>query len=279
MTNRLSVAAIQLTSTKDWRSNVKEVKRLVTSAVLDGGARLVVLPENVFLFDGKSMRRLAESEDQATIFAEVKALAVLHSVYIVIGSHPSLLRFDGSVVPNERVRQSCLVVGPDGAVLERYDKIHLFDVAVDDKAASYKESDVIEAGELSLKVLDIDGFKVGLSICYDLRFPELYRQLVSLGAEILLVPSAFTYVTGKAHWRTLLSARAIENQCYVLGVGQCGWHNSTRQTYGNSALYSPFGECLADLQEEPGFFVFEVEKQRLNGCRKKMPCLVHRRFR
>ncbi|MGO2354517.1 MAG: carbon-nitrogen hydrolase family protein [Marinomonas foliarum] len=279
MTNRLSVAAIQLTSTKDWRSNVKEVKRLVTSAVLDGGARLVVLPENVFLFDGKSLRRLAESEDQATIFAEVKALAVLHSVYIVIGSHPSLLRFDGSVVPNERVRQSCLVVGPDGAVLERYDKIHLFDVAVDDKAASYKESDVIEAGELSLKVLDIDGFKVGLSICYDLRFPELYRQLVSLGAEILLVPSAFTYVTGKAHWRTLLSARAIENQCYVLGVGQCGWHNSTRQTYGNSALYSPFGECLADLQEEPGFFVFEVEKQRLNGCRKKMPCLVHRRFR
>ncbi|RCW98244.1 carbon-nitrogen hydrolase family protein [Marinomonas foliarum] len=279
MTNRLSVAAIQLTSTKDWRSNVKEVKRLVTSAVLDGGARLVVLPENVFLFDGKSMRRLAESEDQATIFAEVKALAVLHSVYIVIGSHPSLLRFDGSVVPNERVRQSCWVVGPDGAVLERYDKIHLFDVAVDDKAASYKESDVIEAGELSLKVLDIDGFKVGLSICYDLRFPELYRQLVSLGAEILLVPSAFTYVTGKAHWRTLLSARAIENQCYVLGVGQCGWHNSTRQTYGNSALYSPFGECLADLQEEPGFFVFEVEKQRLNGCRKKMPCLVHRRFR
>ncbi|QRV24255.1 carbon-nitrogen hydrolase family protein [Marinomonas foliarum] len=279
MTNRLSVAAIQLTSTKDWRSNVKEVKRLVTSAVLDGGARLVVLPENVFLFDGKSMRRLAESEYQATIFAEVKALAILHSVYIVIGSHPSLLRFDGSVVPNERVRQSCWVVGPDGAVLERYDKIHLFDVAVDDKAASYKESDVIEAGELSLKVLDIDGFKVGLSICYDLRFPELYRQLVSLGAEILLVPSAFTYVTGKAHWRTLLSARAIENQCYVLGVGQCGWHNSTRQTYGNSALYSPFGECLADLQGEPGFFVFEVEKQRLNGCRKKMPCLVHRRFR
>lgn len=267
-----------MTSTKDWRSNVEEVKRFVTSAVLEGGARLIVLPENVFLFDGKNMRRLAESEDQAIIFSEVEALARLHSVYIVIGSHPSLFRFDGSMVPNGRVRQSCWVIGPDGAMLERYDKIHLFDVVVDDKAASYKESDVIEAGELSLKVLDIDGFKVGLSVCYDLRFPELYRQLVSLGAEILLVPSAFTYVTGKAHWHTLLSARAIENQCYVLGVGQCGWHNLTRQTYGNSVLYSPFGECLADLQEEPGYFVFEVEKQRLKDCRQKMPCLSHRRL-
>ncbi|WP_137169866.1 carbon-nitrogen hydrolase family protein [Marinomonas sp. FW-1] len=278
MTNRLRVAAIQLTSTKDWRSNLEEVKRMVVSAAQQEGARLIVLPENVFLFDGKNMRPLAESEDQAIIFAEIATLAKCYSVYIVIGSHPSHIRFDGQLVPNGRVRQSCWVIGPDGAILERYDKIHLFDVAVDDKAASYKESDFIEAGELSLKVVDVDGFKVGLSICYDLRFPELYRQLVNMGAEILLVPAAFTYVTGKAHWRTLLSARAIENQCYVLGVGQCGWHNSTRQTYGNSVLYSPFGECLADLQEEQGYFVFEVEKQRLNQCRQKMPCLSHRRF-
>ena len=278
MINKLRVAAIQLTSTKHWRSNVEEVKRMIASAALEGRARLVVLPENVFLFDGKNMRRLAESADQAAIFAEVTALAKFYAVYIVIGSHPSLVRLDGHQVPNGRVRQSCWVIGPDGAILERYDKIHLFDVIVDDKAASYRESDVIEPGELSLKVIDVDGFKVGLSICYDLRFPELYRQLVSLGAELVLVPAAFTYVTGKAHWRTLLSARAIENQCYVLGVGQCGWHNPTRQTYGNSALYSPFGECLADLQEEPSYFVFEIEKQILKDCRQKMPCLSHRRL-
>lgn len=278
MINKLRVAAIQLTSTKHWRSNVEEVKRMIASAALEGRARLVVLPENVFLFDGKNMRRLAESAEQAAIFAEATALAKFYAVYIVIGSHPSLVRLDGHQVPNGRVRQSCWVIGPDGAILERYDKIHLFDVIVDDKAASYRESDVIEPGELSLKVIDVDGFKVGLSICYDLRFPELYRQLVSLGAELVLVPAAFTYVTGKAHWRTLLSARAIENQCYVLGVGQCGWHNPTRQTYGNSALYSPFGECLADLQEEPSYFVFEIEKQILNDCRQKMPCLSHRRL-
>lgn len=278
MINKLRVAAIQLTSTKHWRSNVEEVKRMIASAALEGRARLVVLPENVFLFDGKNMRRLAESAEQAAIFAEVTALAKFYAVYIVIGSHPSLVRLDGHQVPNGRVRQSCWVIGPDGAILERYDKIHLFDVIVDDKAASYRESDVIEPGELSLKVIDVDGFKVGLSICYDLRFPELYRQLVSLGAELVLVPAAFTYVTGKAHWRTLLSARAIENQCYVLGVGQCGWHNPTRQTYGNSALYSPFGECLADLQEEPSYFVFEIEKQILKDCRQKMPCLSHRRL-
>lgn len=273
----LCIAAIQLTSTKDWRENLIHVKHLVTSAV-DNGAKLVVLPENVFLFNGKAMRGLAESSDQDLLFAELSGLAKKYSIYIVVGSHPSLLRPDGDMVTDNRVRQTCWVVGPDGAFIERYDKIHLFDVTVDDKAASYKESNFIEPGEKALKVIDVDGFKVGLSICYDLRFPELYRELTKLGAEVLLVPAAFTYVTGKAHWDILLAARAIENQCYVLGVGQCGWHNETRQTYGHSVLYSPFGERLANLQEEPGYFIFNMTKTVLSDCRQKMPCLSHRRL-
>ncbi|WP_421856978.1 carbon-nitrogen hydrolase family protein [Marinomonas sp.] len=275
--NSLCVAAIQLTSTKNWRENLAQVKELVGLAVSDG-AKLVVLPENVFLFNGKGMRRLAESNDQVFLLNEISNLAMKYSIYLVVGSHPSLLRPSGDVVANGRVRQTCWAVGPDGTFIERYDKIHLFDVTVNDKAASYKESDVIEPGELALKVIDVDGFKVGLSICYDLRFPELYRELTRLGAEVLLVPAAFTYVTGKAHWDVLLSARAIENQCYVLGIGQCGWHNETRQTYGHSVLYAPTGEHLANLQEDPGYFVLTITKSALNDCRQKMPCFSHRRI-
>lgn len=275
--NSLCIAAIQMTSTKNWRENLNQVLNLVESAVMDG-AKLVVLPENVFLFNGKAMRSMAESTDQSLLMGAISDLAKQYSIYLVVGSHPSLQRPDGKVVENNRVRQTCWVIDPSGQFTERYDKIHLFDVSVDDKANTYKESDVIEPGELDLKVINVDGFKIGLSICYDLRFPELYRELTKMGAEVILVPAAFTYVTGKAHWDVLLAARAIENQCYVLGVDQCGWHNETRQTFGHSALYSPFGERLAGLQEDVGYFTFEIEKDILNTCRQKMPCLSHRRL-
>lgn len=277
MSDTLIVAAIQFTSTTNWEDNLQMAKKLIGEAVTDG-ARLIVLPENVFLFNGKAMRRFTESDNQQLLMTDVAKIAKAHSVYLVVGSHPSLIRPDSDIVPDGRVRQACWVIGPDGEVVDRYDKIHLFDAAVDDKAASYKESDFIEPGELSFKVIDVDGFKVGLSICYDLRFPELYRELVALGAEVLLVPAAFTYVTGKAHWHTLLGARAIENQCFVLGVNQCGWHNETRQTYGNSALYSPWGERVACLAEEPGYFVCKVTKGALSESRNKMPCFSHRRL-
>ena len=273
----LAVAAIQLTSGNQWHENLLEVKRLVAKAAKDG-ARLVVLPENVFLFDGKGMRGLAESEVQDELLSEVKALAKSLDIYLVIGSHPAIHTETGNAVENARVRQALWVISPQGELIARYDKIHLFDVTVDDKAGSYLESEVIEPGDLQAKVIELDGFKVGLSICYDLRFPELYRQLTQMGAELLLVPAAFTYVTGKAHWDTLLAARAIENQCYVLGVNQCGWHNDKRQTYGHSALYSPFGEKLLGLQEEPGYFVYQINKSEIAKCRDKMPCFQHRRF-
>ncbi|MEO9654769.1 carbon-nitrogen hydrolase family protein [Marinomonas sp.] len=273
----LVVAAIQLTSMADWRENLDKVTSLLLAAVKDG-ARLIVLPENVFLFNGKRMREMAASQEQTLLLEAVAELAKKHSVYIVIGSHPSLKRPTEELVDMGRVRQRCWLLGPDGELITSYDKIHLFDVQVDDKAASYRESNFIEPGEIQLQVVEIDGFKLGLSICYDLRFPELYRSLAKLGAELVVVPAAFTYVTGKAHWNTLLAARAIENQCYVLGVNQCGWHNALRQTYGHSSLYSPNGECLAMLEEKPGYFVYRIERQALTEVRAKMPCLTHRRM-
>lgn len=273
----LRIAAIQLTSTADWAQNLEMTKKWVGLAAKDG-ARLIVLPENVFLFDGKAMRYLADSPAQDEILKEVAQLAIKHSIYLVVGSHPSANRVTGEEVGGGRVRQSCLVFSPDGELLKRYDKIHLFDVAVNDKAGTYKESASIEPGDIEPQIIDVDGFKVGLSICYDVRFPELYRALSKAGAEVLLVPAAFTYVTGKAHWNTLLAARAIENQCFVLGVNQCGWHNDTRQTYGHSVLYSPNGEFLAGLEEEPGYFVCDITDEVLLKCRNKMPCLSHRRL-
>ena len=278
----LRIAAIQLTSTAEWAENLAMVKKWVGLAAQDG-ARLVVLPENVFLFSGKAMRSLADSSAQIDLLEEVRQLAVRHAIYLVVGSHPLSERPTGENVPINRVRQSCLVFSPAGELVKRYDKIHLFDVAVSDKAGAYKESTFIEPGDVDVtdiesQIIDVDGFKVGLSICYDVRFPELYRVLSHAGADVLLVPAAFTYVTGKMHWSILLAARAIENQCFVLGVNQCGWHNKTRQTYGHSALYSPTGECLAGLEEEAGYFVYEINDLPLSDCREKMPCLSHRRI-
>lgn len=273
----LRVAAIQLTSVANWEENMAMVEKWIAAAAQDG-ARLVVLPENVFLFNGKAMRGLAESAAQQTILQRVKELAIEHAIYLVVGSHPLIHRPDGELVDNNRVRQSCLVFSPSGELVKRYDKIHLFDVVVKDKAGSYKESASIEPGDISSPVIEVDGFKVGLSICYDVRFPELYRALSKAGADLLLVPAAFTYVTGKAHWNTLLAARAIENQCFVLGVNQCGWHNETRQTYGHSVLMGPNGDALSSLEEAPGYFVCEIDDSPLIECRDRMPCLSHRRF-
>lgn len=277
MTETLKIAAVQMTSNASWADNLAMVKTWVAKASADG-ARVVVLPENVFLFNGKGMRELAESPEQDVLLSEMASLARLYHLYLIVGSHPSLDDLAGNVVEKHRVRQSCLVFDPSGELVQRYDKIHLFDVSVDDKAGSYRESDYIEPGDLDAKIIDVDGFKIGLTICYDVRFPELFRRLSKEGAEVILVPAAFTYVTGKAHWNTLLAARAIENQCFVMGVNQCGWHTQTRQTYGHSILYAPNGDALKGLEEESGYFVCEIDKIGLKECRTKMPCLEHRRF-
>ncbi len=275
----MKLCAVQLTSGLDWEANITEVKACIEKAVLEG-VQLIVLPENALLFDGKSMRRLAESAPiQEKIFKMLTDFSIQYRVWIIVGSHPSLMRPDGSIVSEKRVRQSCLVFSPSGDIEGRYDKIHLFDVNVTDKVGSYKESDFIEPGELTPVVVDIDGLKVGLTICYDLRFPELFRILVDMGAELIVVPAAFTYVTGEAHWNVLLQSRAIENQVFVLGVNQCGYHTKNRQTYGHSVCYSPWGDTLGFLKEEPDNLYVEIDRDRITQCRASMPVLQHRRFK
>lgn len=273
----MKIAAIQLTSKDDWQANLANIQAMTDKAVNEG-AKLVVLPENALMFAGNKMRPLAESSEQELVLGALSQLARLHAIHLVIGSHPSLNRPDGSVVDSGRVRQSCLVLGPDGELKARYDKIHLFDVMVSDQNGQYMESKVIEPGQLEPVVVEIDGLKLGLSICYDVRFPEMYRKLADFGADLVIVPAAFTYLTGEAHWHTLLKCRAIENQFYVLGVNQCGHHSSTRQTFGNSACYSPWGDCLGQLDHEPDVLLIEIDLTKINECRKTMPVHSHRRF-
>ena len=275
--SQLNVVAIQLTSQADWQANLDHVLALMTASLVEQ-PRLIVLPENVFLFDAQQMRSLAESADNDRLLAQLAAFARQHHVYILVGSHPMSERSDGANVANDRVRQSSLMMDDQGEIIARYDKIHLFDVSVDDKASVYQESRVIEPGEVRPVTVTIDDVVVGLSICYDLRFPELYRLLIEQGAQLCVVPSAFTHRTGSAHWHCLLRARAIENQCYMLGVNQVGWHTPTRQTYGNSVAYSPWGETLAALDDQQtGYISVTVDTEALQRVRQAMPCLQHRR--
>lgn len=276
--SQLRVSFVQLTSKADWQANLSKVMEMMLSALKDN-PRLIVLPENVFLFDAKQMRAIAEGTETELIFEQLKKFAKQHSVFILIGSHPSADRLDGQPVADGRVRQSLYVISDQGLVVQRYDKIHLFDVTVADKAATYQESKFIEPGELEPKYIDIDGVRVGLSICYDLRFPELYRALNQLDVDMIVVPSAFTYRTGNAHWHALLCARAIENQVYMLGVDQVGWHNETRQTYGNSVAYSPWGDMLVSLDDKnEGVASFTVDQEYRQSLEQAMPCKKHRRF-
>lgn len=276
--SKLSVVSIQLTSGADWQVNLKTVLNLMEQSLVHS-PRLIVLPENVFLFDAKQMRDVAEGVATDQILKAVADFALQHNTFILIGSHPMAQRPDGSDVEAGRVRQSSLLISDQGELAGRYDKIHLFDVQVADKASVYQESRFIEPGEIQPVVFDIDGVRLGLSICYDLRFPELYRLLMMQGADVVVVPSAFTHRTGAAHWHALLQARAIENQCYMAGVDQAGWHNETRQTYGNTVAYSPWGEQLACLDDEQaGVLHFEVDTGYRQQIKTAMPCAEHRRI-
>lgn len=271
------IAAIQMTSTDHWQENMQFIKDKVYEAA-QAGASIVVLPENALVFAGKLLRVLAESAEQDTILQTLAEIAASNNVGLIVGSHPSLYRPDESIVSENRVRQSCLVFSKKGELIARYDKIHLFDAVVSDQNGQYKESNFIEEGDLTPKVVDIDGIKVGLSICYDLRFPEMYRALADLNADMVVVPAAFTYRTGEAHWHTLLRSRAIENQVFVLGVDQCGQHSPTRQTFGNTVCYSPWGDNLGQLAHEADTLLIDLDLQEIANCRTTMPALQHRRL-
>jgi len=270
--DRFKVAAVQLVSSADIDRNLAAAAHWIARAA-EAGAKLVVLPEAFALFISNEQRRLgvAEAGPQARVRPFLAEQAARHGVWLVGGTIP-LLEPGG-----QRPHAACLVFDDQGRELARYDKMHLFDVDVTDSQGSYRESDVFCPGAGAMVVPTPFGV-LGLSVCYDLRFPELYQWLRQQGAELIAVPSAFTRRTGLAHWLTLLRARAIETQCYVIGANQGGLHNAKRATSGGSAIVDGWGEVLAEAPFGETCIVAEVDRERLRAERRAMPVAQHRRF-
>jgi len=266
------VAAVQMASGPNVSANLIEVKRLVNQAV-DAGARLVVLPENFALMgnvDG-DMIKIAEQEGSGPIQAFLSELAKKKNCWIVGGTLPIVSE------DKNRVRASCLVFDDRGKQVARYDKIHLFDVDIMDTEESYTESKTIEPGS-DVSTLDTPFGKLGLAICYDIRFPEIFRKLLDQGVEIFAIPSAFTAITGRAHWETLVRARAIENLCYVIAAGQGGYHVSGRETHGDSMIVDPWGRVLDRLPRGSGIVIADIDQEQLQNIRQNFPAIAHRRL-
>jgi len=273
MPDPLKIAALQMVSTPDVDRNLAAADRLMAQAAADG-VRLVALPE-YFCLLGRSDRdklAIAEAPDDGPIQAFLAAAARRHGLWVIGGTLP--LR----TADPERVRNSCGVWAPDGQRVARYDKIHLF--AFDNGRERYDEGRVLDAGSTPV-AFDAEGWRIGLSVCYDLRFPELYRRLMQapLGpCDLIVVPSAFTHTTGSAHWDLLLRARAVENQCYVLAPAQGGLHENGRRTWGHSLLADPWGERLACQPEGEAVVAGLLTAERLADVRRQLPALAHRRL-
>lgn len=263
-------AAVQLTATSDAAGNLSRCEALI-DRVAGYGAKLVVTPENTnFLGPHADKVRLAEPLDGPTV-ARFSKLAQRHNLTLVLGS------FNEAAPEPGRCYNTSVAFGPDGTILGVYRKIHLFDVDVSAEVR-FRESDTVLAGD-RVVVVDSPVGKLGLSVCYDLRFPELYQALVSAGAEILLVPSAFTLHTGRDHWHPLLTARAIETQSFVVAPGQFGKHDDggLRHSYGHSLILDPWGHQLGMASDGEGFALAEIDLSRVATVRRGIPVTQHRR--
>ncbi|HEX4337908.1 MAG TPA: carbon-nitrogen hydrolase family protein [Polyangiaceae bacterium] len=268
----LRVAAVQVSSQDDLASNLAACRAQIDAAAAQR-PELVLLPENFAYMgpdDGKQTVVERLGDRNAPIQRMLADAAKAHGVTIVAGGFP-----EQSDDPR-RPYNTCAVYDAHGELVASYRKIHLFDVELAD-GSSYRESAGSSAGSAPT-VVTVGGFKVGLSICYDLRFPELYRALVDRGAEVLVVPAAFTVHTGKDHWHVLLRARAIEAQCFVVAAGQWGKHPLGRTTYGHSLVVDPWGTVLADAPDRTGFIVAELPRADLTRVRGSLPSLRHRRL-
>jgi deaminated glutathione amidase len=269
-----TVACVQNCAGTETEPNLKDCAGLVREAA-DRGASFILLPE---YFTGLDIQghilipeAFAEADHPALpLFA---ALARERRVWILLGS--LAITLDGGPGLGERIANRAYLLDPGGAIAARYDKIHLFDVDLAD-GESYRESATIAPGDRAV-VADLPWGRVGLSICYDLRFPQLYRALAKAGADFLAVPAAFTRTTGRAHWHVLLRARAIETGCYVFAPCQYGVHAGERATYGHSLIIDPWGQVLADGGEERGVVVAEVDPAAVSRARAMIPALTHDR--
>lgn len=268
----MKIAALQMVSTPDVARNLAAARRLLAEAAAQG-ARLAALPEYFCFMGLKDSDKLgvAEQPGAGPIQAMLAEAARAHGLWIIGGTLPL-------VSPDpQRVLNTCGVWAPDGSLAARYDKIHLFRFERDGAGGRerYDEGASIHAGRQPT-ALAVDALRLGLSICYDLRFPELYRALMNPPCDLIAVPSAFTYTTGQAHWETLLRARAIENQCYVIAPAQGGRHENGRRTWGHSLIVDPWGEVLAVRPEGEGVVLAELDPARLAEVRGQLPALAHR---
>ena len=274
------VAAVQMVSTVDVDENLATADRLISEAA-EQGAELVLLPEVFAVLEGGPMRQYGEVEGTGKLQDFLAGQARGNKLILVGGtipliSRPGKAQSDAKhTIEDGKVRAACLVFDSEGKQVARYDKIHLFDVELKD-GESYSESRYIEPGA-NLVTVDALSTRIGVTVCYDIRFPELYRDLSRQGAEILTVPSAFTIPTGKAHWDVLLRARAIENLSWVVAPAQTGKHPG-RSTWGHSMIISPWGEVVAEKVTDTGPIVAEVDLTELRELRKQFPSLEHRRL-
>jgi len=261
------LVAVQMVSSKDIDDNLKQLERLLRG-IKPGD--LVLLPENFAIFsDPRATKQAAEELGNGKVQQFLSEQAKLKQCFLVAGSLP--------IKRAEAIFASSIVYDPHGQLLASYDKLHLFDVDIDDGVGSYRESDTYQAGG-QVQVFDTPLGRVGMAICYDLRFPELFSTLRELGADILLLPAAFTKVTGQVHWQALLQARAIENQCYLIAANQGGNHENGRETWGHSMIIGPWGDILAQHGQGAAVIQSKMDPVQLNKIRNKMPISKHQRF-
>ncbi|MEI8236001.1 MAG: carbon-nitrogen hydrolase family protein [Methylococcaceae bacterium] len=265
-------AAIQMASSPNISANLLEAEKLIAEAV-KSGAKLVALPENFALMGNNELDKVhaKESDGLGIIQNFLETTAKKYGVWIVGGTIPI------AGTDEHKVRAACLIYNHLGQRVARYDKVHLFDVHVPNTNEIYRESDSIEAGNQAL-VIDTPFGRVGIAVCYDLRFPEFFRKMSEQGAELIIVPSAFTAETGAAHWELLLRARAVENLCYIIAPNQGGFHKNGRRTYGHSMIIDPWGVVLDCYKTGSGFVSAEIDHERLVKVRAGFPVLTHRLF-
>ena len=270
----MRVAAIQMNSGPDVAANLKLAGGLLAEAAADGCV-LAALPENFALMPerGKDKARYAEEPGDGPIQAFLSTTAARHGIWIVGGSMPLV----SPEIAMGRVYGACPVYDADGKPAAIYRKIHLFDVDLVDKQESYRESSSMYPGD-EVVTVDTPVGRIGLTICYDLRFPEMFRQLVDTGSVMFTVPAAFTVTTGEAHWHTLLRARAIENLAYVVAPGQYGLHPDDRSTFGHSLICDPWGQILAEQAEGNCVVVAEIDPELPARLRSEFPALSNRRL-
>jgi nitrilase len=268
----MKVAAIQMTSTRDVRTNLAEAGRLLGDASAHG-ADLAVLPENFSFMGATEAEKIAavERDGDGPAQAFLAEQAEKLGLYLVGGTIH--IRDAGA----DRAAARSLLYGPDGREIARYDKIHLFDVDIPGREAErYLESASARAGDRVVAAA-LPAARIGMTVCYDIRFPALFHRLSVLGIDVLVVPAAFTVPTGEVHWRPLLQARAIESLVYVVAAAQCGEHAGGRKTYGHSLIVAPWGEILGELGTSPGVLSADLDMIRLRELRQKFPVIQHRR--